>query len=412
MMSKSNRIGYWFNERKSLKLNIESMRKQFASKGFEFVKLDLDTDLEQQGPFDAIIHKLCVQTDSENQDDNAEKQLKSFEEFLEKHPELIVFDRPKNIRKVIDRYRQYKIVENSELAKEDGVFTPTFVEMTSSNGEANLYQMHKANVKFPFVCKPISAQGTQFTHRMSIIFDEKGLESIKGPCVAQTFINHNARLFKLFVIRDQFFVIERPSLKNFKRNHHQETIYFDTHDISKPYSCSSLIELDEDDKDIHIIEPNHERFEKIIKILSKELELYLFGVDVIIDNETGRYAIIDINSFPGYDGVENYCELFCNAIIDEIEKARGNCRNSSLSNKKYCPQKEKKYEIDSGIDTSDSCDEKKYPKKCETPPMKFYKRQHNRWQQQQSLQQSSPLSLTMNSVQSPTTSISTVFLDR
>lgn len=78
-MSKSNRIGYWFNERKSLKLNIESMRKQFASKGFEFVKLDLDTDLEQQGPFDAIIHKLCVQTDSENQDDNAEKQLKSFE---------------------------------------------------------------------------------------------------------------------------------------------------------------------------------------------------------------------------------------------------------------------------------------------------------------------------------------------
>lgn len=267
---------------------------------------------------------------------------------------------------------------------------------------------------------------------MSIIFDEKGLESIKGPCVAQTFINHNARLFKLFVIRDQFFVIERPSLKNFKRNRkksdfddnsfihilfyllsdHQETIYFDTHDISKPYSCSSLIELDEDDKDIHIIEPNHERFEKIIKILSKELELYLFGVDVIIDNETGRYAIIDINSFPGYDGVENYCELFCNAIIDEIEKARGNCRNSSLSNKKYWPQKEKKYEIDSGIDTSDSCDEKKYPKKCETPPMKFYKRQHNRWQQQQSLQQSSPLSLTMNSVQSPTTSISTVFLDR
>uniref|UniRef100_A0A834VBU6 Inositol-tetrakisphosphate 1-kinase n=1 Tax=Sarcoptes scabiei TaxID=52283 RepID=A0A834VBU6_SARSC len=391
-MSKSNRIGYWFNERKSLKLNIESMRKQFASKGFEFVKLDLDTDLEQQGPFDAIIHKLCVQTDSENQDDKAEKQLKSFEEFLEKHPELIVFDRPKNIRKVIDRYRQYKIVENSELAKEDGVFTPTFVEMTSSNGEANLYQMHKANVKFPF-------GNIVLFVILNLI---RRLESIKGPCVAQTFINHNARLFKLFVIRDQFFVIE----------HHQETIYFDTHDISKPYSCSSLIELDEDDKDIHIIEPNHERFEKIIKILSKELELYLFGVDVIIDNETGRYAIIDINSFPGYDGVENYCELFCNAIIDEIEKARGNCRNSSLSNKKYWPQKEKKYEIDSGIDTSDSCDEKKYPKKCETPPMKFYKRQHNRWQQQQSLQQSSPLSLTMNSVQSPTTSISTVFLDR
>lgn len=51
---------------------------------------------------------------------------------------------------------------------------------------------------------------------MSIIFDENGLKDIDPPCVAQTFINHNARLFKLFIVRDQYFVIERPSIKNFK----------------------------------------------------------------------------------------------------------------------------------------------------------------------------------------------------
>lgn len=51
---------------------------------------------------------------------------------------------------------------------------------------------------------------------MSIIFDENGLKDINPPCVAQTFINHNARLFKLFIIRDRYFVIERPSIKNFK----------------------------------------------------------------------------------------------------------------------------------------------------------------------------------------------------
>lgn len=51
---------------------------------------------------------------------------------------------------------------------------------------------------------------------MSLIFCEKGLEDIQPPCVAQTFINHDARLFKLFVIKDKYRVIERPSLKNFK----------------------------------------------------------------------------------------------------------------------------------------------------------------------------------------------------
>lgn len=50
---------------------------------------------------------------------------------------------------------------------------------------------------------------------MSLIFNEAGLKDINPPCVAQTFINHNARLFKLFVIKDKYYVIERPSLKNF-----------------------------------------------------------------------------------------------------------------------------------------------------------------------------------------------------
>lgn len=51
---------------------------------------------------------------------------------------------------------------------------------------------------------------------MSLIFCEDGLDEIRPPCVAQSFINHSARLYKLFVIKDKYFVIERPSLKNFK----------------------------------------------------------------------------------------------------------------------------------------------------------------------------------------------------
>ena len=79
-----------------------------------------------------------------------------------------------------------------------------------------------------------------------------------------------------------------------------ETVHFDSHDISKPYSSSSLTELDEEDaKWCSITEPDKERLDRIVKVISGELGLYLLGIDVIIENETGRYAIIDMNSFPG-----------------------------------------------------------------------------------------------------------------
>jgi len=52
--------------------------------------------------------------------------------------------------------------------------------------------------------------------QMSLVFCPSGLVDVRPPSVAQSFLNHNARLFKLFVIKDKYFVVERPSLKNFQ----------------------------------------------------------------------------------------------------------------------------------------------------------------------------------------------------
>lgn len=58
MTNTKPRVGYWWSEKKSQKLNLAELARHFAEKGYDFVRLDLDTDLEQQGPFDAIIHKV------------------------------------------------------------------------------------------------------------------------------------------------------------------------------------------------------------------------------------------------------------------------------------------------------------------------------------------------------------------
>ena len=51
---------------------------------------------------------------------------------------------------------------------------------------------------------------------MAIIFSEKGLHDVNPPCVAQNFVNHNAILYKIFVVGGKHSVVERPSLKNFR----------------------------------------------------------------------------------------------------------------------------------------------------------------------------------------------------
>lgn len=51
--------------------------------------------------------------------------------------------------------------------------------------------------------------------QMCLIFSEDSLADIRPPCVLQSFVNHGAVLHKVFVVGDNHFCVERPSLKNF-----------------------------------------------------------------------------------------------------------------------------------------------------------------------------------------------------
>ncbi|XP_054153055.1 inositol-tetrakisphosphate 1-kinase-like [Oppia nitens] len=437
----SNKVGFWASEKKCLKINVSELDKNFAAKGFELVKMNLNEPIETQGPFAAIIHKLAdVMVRAQQDDPLARKQIQLFEDYINNHPEVVILDPLDNVRKLLDRYRQYKLIDDSELAREDGVFTPTFVELTSNDVNENLNKLKAAVVSFPFVCKPLVAHGSTYAHQMSIIFGKSGLKTISPHCVAQSFINHNARLFKLFLIKDKYYVIERPSLKNFKRGDTDcETVFFDSHDISKPDSCCALTELDPTDQSCQPIrDPEMERLDRIVKVVSQKVGLTLLGIDVIIDNMTGRYAIIDMNAFPGYDGVDCFLQTLCDITVEEIEKKRQSlgltniinelsarnerndyletqtktqclslqsnsdkdCNNTQLKSpmidnksiderislvKTSSVEKNDKTVItktaqngndfDSGIDTSDSCDEKKYKKQSQ---VKVVRRQHSR----------------------------------
>lgn len=350
------RVGYWWSEKKTKKFNVSEFAKHCRENGLELVKLNLEQPLEQQGPFSAIVHKLSdLLVKADLGDPQAKQICQHFQAYVNAHPEMVVIDPVDNVRKLLDRYKQYQLVQESPFGLNDYVFTPAFVELTTNNIKINAQKLKDANVPFPIVVKPLLAHGTSLAHQMTLVFCESGLRDIVPPCVAQTFICHSAILYKTFIIGKNFYVIERPSLKNFRAKEHP-SIFFDSHDISKPHSASPLNQLDAEDSSCGKMVPDPERLKWIAQVLQKELGLGLLGIDVILDSHTGRYAIIDMNTFPGYEGVDNVWQAMCDLIVDQIKVHKLKASPNSPSN---CSKAFDTATEDSGIDTSDSCDEKK-----------------------------------------------------
>lgn len=366
-------IAYWMSEKKSQKLNWTEFGSVCRKYGFDLVKLDLNQPLEGQGPFTVILHKLTDIIALTNQGDpKARVMISHVESYIKDHPEVAVIDPLDNVRKLLDRYRSYSIIHNSDLEKAD-VFTPSFVELTSSDCKENLKTLRLAGVDFPFVCKPSVAHGSSNAHKMAVIFNEKGVKDCHPPCVAQSFINHNAILYKIYMVGDEYFVVDRPSLKNFYPSDH-ETIFFDSHDVSKADSTSSLSILDPSDKIMLTSRPDSAKLQRIVCTIRKELGMSLLGIDVIIENGSGRYGIIDINAYPGYDGYPNFFDSLMNCILETINHHPYTAYRPDLSSTKFClpftkPTVESKNsdimspgggdQDDSGFDTGDSSDEKK-----------------------------------------------------
>ncbi|XP_034234492.1 inositol-tetrakisphosphate 1-kinase-like isoform X2 [Thrips palmi] len=127
-----------------------------------------------------------------------------------------------------------------------------------------------------------------------------------------------------------------------------ETIFFSTSDVSKADSTSSLTVLDPEDlAAAPSSKPDSDRLKHIVSSLRKELGMMLFGVDVVIEHGSGRYGIIDINIFPGYDGFPNFFQTLMDNILD------------TASTKNFGSLKKSRRMSD---ETEDSCSARKYEK--------------------------------------------------
>uniref|UniRef100_A0A8C5RAZ4 Inositol-tetrakisphosphate 1-kinase n=1 Tax=Leptobrachium leishanense TaxID=445787 RepID=A0A8C5RAZ4_9ANUR len=321
---KGKRVGYWLSEKKIKKLNFQAFADLCRKRGIEVVQLNLCIPIEDQGPLDVIIHKLTDVILEADQNDRESVQLvQRFQDYVDAHPETIILDPLPAIRTLLDRSKSYELIRRIESCMQDErICSPPFMELMSECGEDTLKLLEKNGLAFPFVCKTRVAHGTN-SHEMAIVFNQEGLRTIRPPCVIQSFISHNAVLYKVFVVGDSYTVVERPSLKNFSPgSSDRESIFFNSHNVSKPESSSVLTALD---KVEGVFErPSDDVIRSLSKALRQTLGISLFGIDIIINNKTGQHAVIDINAFPGYEGVPEFFNDLLNHIAAILQRPEVN----------------------------------------------------------------------------------------
>ena len=69
--------------------------------------------------------------------------------------------------------------------------------------------------------------------------------------------------------------------------------------MSKSDSSSSLSILDPEDEEVQPVKADEKKLVAIVSTVRRELGMSLLGIDVVVENSTGRHAIIDINAYPG-----------------------------------------------------------------------------------------------------------------
>lgn len=314
------RVGFCLSDKKRRRMNLDAFTQFCAGHGVEVVVIDLSQPLVPQGPFDVIVHKLSDVIVEAEHDSQSQHLLANFQSYVTAHPGTILLDPLPAMTQLLDRFASYRIMNKLHNSLRDWrICSPPYLEIHSTSDLPSIQQaVITQELSFPLICKTRVAHGS-LSHEMSLIFSAGSLADIRPPCVLQSFVNHGAVLHKVYVVGDRHYCVERPSLKNFPSGPcDRKTIFFNSHQVSKPESSSDLTALDEQMPCLP--PPSSDAVAALVKELRAQLDMALFGVDVIINIHTHTLTVIDINIFPGYEGVPQFFSSLLSHIKSLLDK--------------------------------------------------------------------------------------------
>ncbi|EXB29144.1 Inositol-tetrakisphosphate 1-kinase 1 [Morus notabilis] len=305
-MSASERycIGYALQSNKVKTFIRPSLLDHAAHNGIVLVTIDPTLPLTDQAPFHCILHKVYDQN-----------WIQNLREFTTKSPTTVIVDPPDRIQRLHNRISMLDAVNRVRITEKFDLGVPEQVAITDSD---ELKKKKDLELKFPAIAKPLEANGTAASHEMFLVFNADGLEKIlkesKNAMVVQVFVNHGGVVFKVYVVGDRHVkCVKRRSMPDISPEDHG-----DSDGGVMPFSqiSNSNDEVNLNLKEVEM--PPDEIVEEVARSLREELGLRLFNFDLIRDCN-GKYFVIDINYFPGYEKMPDYEPVLTDFLLDLVQ---------------------------------------------------------------------------------------------
>lgn len=350
-------------------------RNRFPAQ-ISFVPLDLDQPLDEQhgGKFDLILHKLTEdilscslmqdnsscdaneQWQQEILDDDATdpslRRVRAIRDYCHlRNPNCCLVDDPKHVQTLMSRSEianvLQKCLKGVKTTSGITVKTPRFVvvpEVCRGSGNENPQQDYKteglvqalqdekqeqgSRLSTPLIVKPLIAAGTKHSHYMLIALKESALTKLPPKSIVQEFVNHDATLYKVYVLGDFVNVYRRNSLPNLPSNTAEATVDLVEFDSQRPYPKLNDFGMeDSNDSDTadHVRTAplvTSEEVKPIVEALKKAFGLELFGFDILMGSNNGDCFVVDVNYFPSYKEVPNFPSLLARYLTQRVLEQR------------------------------------------------------------------------------------------
>jgi len=309
--SGSNSSGGWtvgclLSKKKQKSLCFPVMQEEAAAVGITLRAIDETQPLHQQGPFHAIVHKMTdIILAAENGDAFKQAQITDLLAWEQSNTRSFLIDPLEKVKKLLHRGSVCDIVRQCHVHDTGGrsAAGPPFVVLNADTVD-KAGVLAAAGVQYPVLVKPMVAHGSREAHTIRIVFNDAGLENIALPSyLVQHFVNHNAVLYKVFVIGNKHFTTKRPSIRDLDlsaEHDARQSITFDSALVSKATSASPL-NIEGAVSAVTAV-PNEGLLCSLLDEMRARFGLSLFGVDVVIENGSEDLYVVDVNYFPGYNG--------------------------------------------------------------------------------------------------------------
>ncbi|KAK6119436.1 hypothetical protein DH2020_046820 [Rehmannia glutinosa] len=291
-------VGYALASKKQASFIQISLINVAKEKSIDLIKIDLEKPLIEQGPFDLVLHKIY-----------GAEWRQQLAEYSAKNPKVVT---------------ELNVIECDTVSF--GIPKQIAVYDAKAVGEMDL---ESEGLKFPVIAKPLVADGSAKSHKMSLVYNSDGLSKLKPPVVLQEFVNHGGVIFKVYVVGEYVKCVKRKSLPDVNEEN------LGTLKGSLSFSQVSNVNSVERSRDTYYrmmdLEdgkteiPPMNFLVDIARGLRRAMGLHLFNFDVIRDTRVGnRYLVIDINYFPGYAKMPSYehvlTEFFWDVLSNNDKK--------------------------------------------------------------------------------------------